>query len=375
MFPNTKPIQAILLSLIALLFFFGCGKMEKEESTSATAPKLFGPEIAAKSGEIMSTTGIPMIDLGPGCAYGVNASGEVVGSPGFLWSKHQGLTPLGSLGTPQFSWANDVNDPGQIAGTSWEPGTTQLRAILWTKRGEITNLGTSGDPSMPPDNAFSTAFGINNRGDIVGDADNFAFLWTERHGMVLLGCLAGEPTDGYSAAWAINERGWIAGISQVSFPPQYHGTLWTDIGEMFDLGTLRSQSQALGINNRGEIVGGSSNDVATLHERIGSDFNHSCVAFIWTQGHGMSPIPTLGGDAGCAHAINESGRVVGWSYTGANQVHAFTWTAKNGIEDLGTLPGAAMQESVAFDINNRGQVVGYSMAEDGNHHAVIWDVK
>ena len=147
---------------------------------------------------------------------------------------------------------------------------------------------------------------------------------------------------------------------------------------ILDLGTLKLNSQALGINNRREVVGGSSDQENPFSERIGSEnyntvFNHSCVAFIWTEKNGMAQLPMLGGDAGCAHAINDNGQVVRWSYTTEGKVHAFVWTSKNGIKDLGTLPGDV--ESVAYGINNLGQVVGYSKAEGGAIHAVIWTVK
>jgi probable HAF family extracellular repeat protein len=94
---------------------------------------------------------------------------------------------------------------------------------------------------------------------------------------------------------------------------------------------------------------------------------------------GMSNLPMLaGGDASCAHAINDRGQVIGWCYTAASAVHSVVWTSKNNIKDLGTLPGDL--ESVAYGINNRGQVVGYSSrtSEDGSYiirHAVIWTVK
>jgi probable HAF family extracellular repeat protein len=192
-----------------------------------------------------------------------------------------------------------------------------------------------------------------------------------------------SPIRDNSTAWDINDNGWIVGISVVYPSEQHHAVLWTDVGEMQDLGTLRGNSQALGINNRREVVGGCSdlNDFACPHERIGSGrnfmFDDRCVAFIWTEKYGMSQLPVLGGGAGCAHAINDRGLVVGWSYTGS-EVHAVVWTSKNGIKDLGTLPGD--NESVAYGINNLGQVVGYSSrtSEDGSYiirHAVIWTVK
>jgi probable HAF family extracellular repeat protein len=336
-----------------------------------------------------------MIDLGvlvdpkPECAYGVNSSGKVVGTVpswgpplAFLWSRQYGVKYLGTLGEVEqsFSMANDINDRGQVVGVSWEPGTTAMRAVLWSDNGGMVNLGTSGDPSVPPmmkEDAYSYAFGLNNRGEIVGNVCGYAFLWTDRRGMVLL-C----SPQYRSTAWDINDNGWIVGISNVWDPvinstEKYHAVLWTDVGVMLDLdlGTLKLNSQALGINNRGEIVGVSSDHFITVHELIDDEFDHSCVAFIWTKQNGMSQLPMLGGDAGSAHAINDRGQVVGWSYTVANKVHAFVWTSKNGIKDLGTLPGDAVQESVAYNINNLGQVVGYSIAEDGTRHAVIWTVR
>lgn len=400
MLTNTKPRKAILLFLIAFLSFLGCNKTENETSSSLMMPtspsqKLVNCHVAVKSGVTTSTTGFPMIDLGalgdpsPSCAYGVNNSGKVVGQVNtqsgqhaFLWSRQYGVKDLGTLGEPEYSTANDINERGQVVGASWEPGTTQQRAFLWSDNGGMVNLGTSGLDPWGPENAVSMGFGINNRGEIVGLADNYAFLWTDRRGMVLLGSLSGSSDrTRFNAAWDINDNRLIVGMCMVyCCPPQYHAVLWTDVGKILDLGTLKLHSQALGINNRGEVVGGSSNKVGWTHERIGGDYNigfdHSCVAFIWTEQYGMSQLPTLGGDAGSAHAINERGQVIGWSYTVANEVHAFVWTSKKGIKDLGTLPGDA--ESVAYGINNLGQVVGYSMSKngtEGTRHAVIWTVK
>ena len=392
MLTNTKPRKAILLSLIAFLSFLGCYNMETETPSSLMMPtrpsqSLINSDVAATSGVTTSTTGFPMIDLGalvdprPDCAYGVNNSGKVVGQAwaqsgpphAFLWSSQSGVKDLGTLGEPKASQAIDINDLGQVVGSSWEPGTTAQRAFFWSDNGGMVNLGTLGDAL--PDEDYSYAFGINNRGKIVGTVYGRAFLWTDRRGMVLL-----SSPQYNSAAWDINDKGWIVGTSSMVWPSmQHHAVLWTDVGEMLDLGTLRLNSQALGINNRGEVVGGSSDLFVCLHERIGGEWNFvfdpPCVPFIWTENYGMSQLPMLGGDAGCARAINDKGQVVGWSLTAANEVHAFVWTSKNGIKDLGTLPGAVVQESVANNINYRGQVVGYSIAEDGTRHAVIWTVK
>jgi probable HAF family extracellular repeat protein len=357
---------ALLLTASVAFVLLGCS----EKSVPPVSPTDLSA-VASVSGAITSTTGFSMIDLGTSeGAFGVNSSGKVVGQTGghaFLWSSRLGMRDLGWFGEQEYSRANDINEHGQVAISS-------SGACLWSDNGGLVNLGTLGEPSWPPEVTFSFALGINNRGEIVGDADNNAFLWRDRRGMVLLGSLWDN-----SAAWDINDLGWIVGTSRI-YPPDldhYHAVLWRNVGEAIDLGTLRLNSRALGINYRGEVVGGCSDQWCSAHDRLDRSFDHSCVAFIWTEQNGMSPLPTLGGGAGFAHAINDKGQVVGWSYTSVpNEVHAFVWTSNNGIKDLGTLPGDA--ESVAYGINNLGQVVGYSMSTDGNEgtqHAVIWNTR
>lgn len=65
---------------------------------------------------------------------------------------------------------------------------------------------------------------------------------------------------------------------------------------------------------------------------------------------------TLGGTISVAIAVNDSGQVVGDSFTaGDAEFHAFSWTAAGGIIALGTL-GATESEAVA--VNSSGQMIG-----------------
>jgi len=405
---NTKFRKAILLSLIAFLSFLGCNKMENDTLSSLMMPNspsesLDNSDIAAKSGVTTSTTGFPIIDLfdwvSPRalCGFGVNNMGKVVGVAGtesgqhaFLWSRQYGVKDLGTLCDPEwlmtyggFSMANDINDLGQIVGLGWfnytqEPEPHPMRAFFWSDKSGMVNLGPSVVPPEEWGDPYSNGFGLNNHGEVVGNVSGHAFLWTKELGMVLL---SSQQYDG--AAWDINDNGWIVGIRRIDVDlpsEQHHAVLWTDVGEMLDLGTLNgySNSQALGINYRGEVVGGNSNFLTTVHERIGSELwnivlDPPCVPFIWTKKKGMSQLPMLDGNAGCAHAINDRGQIVGWSYTGS-EVHAVVWISKDSIMDLGKLLPEDV-ESVAYGINNLGQVVGYCMKEDGTRHAVIWTVK
>ena len=118
-----------------------------------------------------------------------------------------------------------------------------------------------------------------------------------------------------------------------------------------DLGTLGgSDSAALAVNARGQVVGYSS------MTRYGAETH----AFFWTQAGGMIDLGTLGGMNSLAEAVNDRGQVVGWSDTPADTgvgvaccsvSRAFSWTQAGGMLDLGTLGGSS---STALAVNASG---------------------
>jgi probable HAF family extracellular repeat protein len=128
-----------------------------------------------------------------------------------------------------------------------------------------------------------------------------------------------------------------------------------------DLGTLgRSfiSSEAVDVNESGQIVGGSGTG------SLGR-------AFIWQNGT-MTPLGTLGGLESSAVAINNRGQVIGGSLTRKPaRGHAFLWQDGK-MTDLGTLGG---RRSGARALNDRGQVVGSSTTASGRGHAVLWTLK
>ena len=77
---------------------------------------------------------------------------------------------------------------------------------------------------------FSRAADINNRGQIVGTSmtasrNSHAFLW-EKGEMTDLGTLPGAGEFGFSVASGINNRGQVVGFS-TGAPDRFHAVLWT----------------------------------------------------------------------------------------------------------------------------------------------------
>ena len=152
---------------------------------------------------------------------------------------------------------------------------------------------------------------INANGQIAGfyyDGGYHAFLWSNGT-LTELGNLGAD----YSTAWALSNRGDVAGSSKTASNRE-HAFLYTG-GGMIDLGTLGGkESQALGVNSRREVIGYAYNQAGFA------------LAFLWENGK-MISLGTLGGDRSQANAINEAGQIAGYANTAGNErAHAFLWS-------------------------------------------------
>jgi probable HAF family extracellular repeat protein len=121
---------------------------------------------------------------------------------------------------------------------------------------------------------------------------------------------------------------------------------------MKDLGTLGGDnSEAIWINDAGEIAGSA--------DLPGDELQH---AVRWKDGR-ILDLGTVSGDA-CSRsrAINERGQIVGGSSDCRNILHAFLWEEGGPMIDLNTVipPGSGLQLTSAFNINDRGEIVAKS---------------
>jgi probable HAF family extracellular repeat protein len=117
--------------------------------------------------------------------------------------------------------------------------------------------------------------------------------------------------------------------------------------------TGASSASANGINNLGEVVGGSGTD-----------------AVLWKNDRDRTPVdlgvlPGLGWSS--AFAINDFDEVVGWS-----GFAAFLWTPAGGMQDLNALidSNSGWQLTSANAINHLGQITGEGTI-NGQTHAFL----
>jgi probable HAF family extracellular repeat protein len=271
-------------------------------------------------------------------ANAISPSGEVVGSDSvrnnwtpFRWTSKAGMQGLPAFGTIDTS-AIAVNDSGEIVGDYYPNGiSSPVQAFIWTPADGLQDLGTLGGN-------MATAAAINTSGQVVGSSTTASgsihgFLWTQSGGMQDLGAFI---------PGAVNDAGIMAG-GLAAANGEDTAAVWNK-GRI----SILCPGVALGINNRGQVVGLTS----TVHT--------TQQAFIWNPGGGgVQLLPMLPGAVGSfAQGINNLGEVAGWSMTSDFFDQAFIWTAAGGTQDIGNLGG--IYGAQAFAINDSGEVVGTS---------------
>jgi len=295
-----------------------------------------------------------------------------------------------------------INEKGQVSldaeSTAKDPHNenfcgfgTGLKCFAYLLQGGVTTrLPTLGGNNAEVGN-------INNRGEIVGTAENstldpacapgVAFDGTGPQVLdykaVIWGPTAGSirelrplPGDTVGVGLWINDSSQVAGQSGTCdtsiLPPiayAAHAVVWDSDSSVHDLGNLGSKAvnTALSINNQGSVAGTSSlSDDATPFSGV-----H---AFLWTKAAGkMQDLGTLPGDvASTGLGINDADDVVGVSNAPDGSTRAFLWHAGI-IRDLNDLVPSNSPLLLMFAswINSSGWIVGFGTTEKGDVHGFL----
>jgi probable HAF family extracellular repeat protein len=275
---------------------------------------------------------------------------------GFVWENGV-VTPLPPLdsGENLSSYAIGINNFGQIAGQAQNGGTDPLtgwpesRAVLW-QDGRILNLGTLGGSQSVPDS-------INDLGQVVGASltktpDPFA-------NDDLLACqLCSGGTFAFNSVFA-------PGTTET------HAFVWQN-GFMRDLHTLGGPDSTAWINNdRGQVAGWSfTSFVANRSTRV-----PTVDPFFWSPEDGkMIDLGGFGGTYGFTTWMNNNGQVVGASNVPGDETeHPFIWSKWQGMVDLFLGGGLGGSFGHSDFVNETGEVVGFALiAGDQAGHGFLW---
>jgi hypothetical protein len=300
--------------------------------------------------------------------FGVSTGGTAVGrsvrsggAQAFSWTAGGGILGLPNLAGRAFCVSNGANNTGSVAGTCASTlfGTSRL-PVVW-QNGVVSQL------PLPAEETLGDANDVNASGVAVGSVDagslQQAVIYSGANATVITqttssGCF-------FTTAFGINDSGRIIGQGiDPNNAARNVGLVYDNgSGSAFDVGALSGANGALafGVSNAGHVVGSSM-----MNQGAG-------LPFIWTQAGGIQPIPLpFGTSQASARAVNSNGWAVGTAssafaipfvYNGANTYRLADLIPSGTGWDLST-----NTSSGALGISDNNIIVGTGVL-NGSVHA------
>ena len=289
-------------------------------------------------------------------AMGVNDSGTVVGYyltagaltyRGFIWTASSGMVDIGLPGgedgaTTVDCYCTAINSAGHVVGYARQADGKQV-AFFWTPETGFTTIGYH---SNSGDNG-NTAYAINDRDQVTGNLlvphrpTYHAYIWSPTQGKARdLGGINDSPYG--STAAGINNFSEIVG--DFGNAGGYGPMLWKRNTGVQLLGEIAgaTYTQTTGVNDAREIVGSYGTDTGTF-------------SFYTAPGFGLKVLKDLGSAETYALAINQSGIIAGEAADASGIKYPVIWTTPSALPQKIASDGGG-----AFGINSLGQVVGFT---------------
>ena len=264
--------------------------------------------------------------------------------PAIGWANQYRAIDLGSLGG-SIAVAYGINDRGQVVGESGS------RAFIWDEKSGIRDLGTDST-------RLSRAFHINNLGQVVGGCYSYnsqfqslssqdAYVRQPDGEINYLRTLPGETNLTWSVS--INDSGMAVGTTYAApYAPPYYadiiGVRWNTLEDTIEASSLGRGFIPVDVNDNGQVVGHYKDSGGNWH------------VLLWEQESGCA-------DTGLsvpAHAINNRGQIIG------GEGGWYVW-------DSATRKILYTGDGYGNDISDDGHVVGYFGGSDSTDHAFVWD--
>jgi hypothetical protein len=306
----------------------------------------------------------------------INQSDEVVGGrgafffgrPPFRWERETGLHLLATNGAAD-AGAFGLNDRGDIVGFVTVNGVKH--AAVWRRSGKLHIL------KLPPDSLTNSAAsdcvgeGINIHREVVGRC---GFNFVLRTPVIFRWKAAADESpeqlvpDGNLSS--VSNDGWIGGASDQS--DINHGAfLISPTGNLVNL-----------LDAQGVLSGIAGVNAVTRHGwAAGFDLQGSAgacqQAVAWFSESDESFKEVLLGTPGSANGITADRFVVGQGAADcqlSGGLFAFVWSSEKGLQHLPGL-GQPGETSRAVAINAKHHVLGGIVTGAGVTHTVIWDVR